>query len=213
MAQTVQDFLTRLKRAITSFYAASYSTDTDTHAILEMFSTEFASGSQQIEDVYNNLYVLTAETLKLYDNFGTYFAQAKDFTQNVNEDRYVAGSGSIPAYRKTVDFLLDAAMHGSTIHALQRTTHAFTLINPDISELYAFDRWKLKAVSGSISQTDGCVLTISPDPGWKRNVLIGGLAVFMSGSGSTPPQDGGQFIVSYLVTGNTQNQITLGLAV
>jgi len=213
MAQTLQEFLSRLKKAITTFYTAGHSTDTDLDAVLRTYAGEFASGSQEIENTYNNLHILTANTEKLYDNFGTYFAQPKYFEQDTDDDRYVVGSGSIPSYRKTIDFLLDAAIHGGTIQAVERTVNAFTLVNPEIRELHTIDRWRLKAVSGSISGSVDNVLTITPDPGWKRGELIGSIAIFTSGSGSGAPQDGGKFIVTYFIDDNTQNQITLGLAI
>lgn len=210
MSQSIRDFLDRLKQSITSYYTATYSIDTDLYAILQTYSAEFASGSQQIETAYNNVFLMSANTDKLYNNFGTYFDQAKDIRQSRNDDRYVTGSGSIPAYRKTVDFLMDAALHGGTLHAIKRTVNAFTLMNPDIRELYDVDRWRLKAFSGSVAQTSDNVITISPDPGWRRNEWVGAITTLYSGSSAVPPQQGGKIAIIYIVTGNTQNQLTLG---
>lgn len=204
MSQTQQDFLNRLLKAITSFYTATYSTDTDIYAILQTYANEFVSGSQQLDTVYNNLFVLTANVQKLYDNFGTYFEQSRYFGQDVSEDIYagVSGSfsGSIPSYRKTIDFLMDAAVHGSTIYSINRVSHAFTLINPDIRELYKAPRWKLKVTSGSIGSVAGNVITVSPDPGWKRNEWQN--SIVNLNSGSLP-------ITVHTIKSNTQNTFIL----
>ncbi len=153
---------------------------------------------------------MSANATKLYDNFGTYFAQPKYFYQDVDTDTYNIASGSIPAYRKTIDFLMDASMHGSTLHALKRVVHAFTLVNPDVREPYGISRWKLKTYSGSIGNTNGNVLTITPDQGWRKNELVGAIATLYSGSNEAPPQQGGKLAVMYIITENTQNTITLG---
>lgn len=204
MVQSQQDFLNRLLKSITSFYTATYSTDTDIYAILQTYAGELMSGSQQVDTVYNNLFTLTANVQKLYDNFGTYFGQSRYFGQTVDEDLYssISGSfsGSIPSYRKTIDFLIDAAVHGSTIYALDRVCHAFTLINPDIRELYKVPRWKLKVTSGSIGSVAGNVITVSPDPGWKHNEWQTSLASL---------NDGSLPIFVYTINSNTQDTFTL----
>ncbi|KKM79094.1 hypothetical protein LCGC14_1353360, partial [marine sediment metagenome] len=43
---------------------------------------------------------------------------------------------AIPGYRKQLDFMLDAAMHGGTHQGIIKVSNAFTLINPDIREAY-----------------------------------------------------------------------------
>jgi hypothetical protein len=210
MSDSLQNFLSRLKKAITSYYTGIYSSDTELDNILRMYSTEFASGSREIETTYNNLFILNANITKLYDNFGTYFSQPRVFSQDIDEDIYTSSSGSIPAYRKTVDFLMDASLHGGSIHAIKRVVNAFTLTNPDIRELYNAPRWKLKAYSGSIAATSGNIITVSPDPGWRRNEFLGSIATLYSGSLNVPPQDGGKIYSLYIVTENTQCTLTLG---
>ena len=161
MATSFLTFIEKLRKSLTKYYAVSYSDDTHLYYILQIYAGELASGSVDLEDVHKNLSIDTANTQKLYDNFGTYFGQSKYFYQNVNEDIYSeisgsvgsgsVGSGSIPSYRKTIDFLMQAAMAGSTMKAIKRVGHAFTLITPDIREDYKIPRWKLKTDTGTVS--------------------------------------------------------------
>jgi len=212
VSDSYAEIITRLKRNITSYYTATYSSDTNVHAILSTYAMEFLSGSKLVDEVYNNIFILTATTEKLYDNFGFYVEQSKYFQQNRTEDRWVAGSGSIPSYVKTMDFLFDAGFHGSTLHAVNRVSHAFTLINPDIRELYAVPRWKLHTFSGSIVATNNDVLTVITggdkvaivDPGWKRNEYQGGMVTLVSGSGINKVN------AEYAIEENSQNTVTTG---
>jgi hypothetical protein len=201
---TQQEVIQRLIQSITPFYTVNYSEDTNLYAVLSMYATEYVSGSAKLEEIYNDLYVLLATTQKLYDNFGVYVDQPKYFYQNVKEDTYILGSGSIPSYVKNIDFLLDAAVHGSTLYAIDRVSNAYTLINPQINEYYTIPRWKLKHSTGSISATSNNILTIvqsgSIDPGWKEHEWVGAIATLTSGS-----------VFGYYSTlDNTQNTIYLG---
>ena len=239
MPESQQDFFDRLQKAITSYYTVSYSADTDLYAILNMYAAEFASGSAKIFETYGDLFVLSASGTKLYDNFGVYFGIPRYFAQDVDSDGYNTLSGSLPAYRKSIDFLMDSAMHGGTVHSINRVVNAFTLINPDIREHYDYRRWSLRAVSGSIMATDGIVLTLANDPGWRRNEWVGAVATLYSGSQFVSEPDGEgiprnsflcsvvdtstdpvsdivetrndeRIFVLYIVTANTQNTVTLG---
>ena len=89
MARSASDFLQSLLKNITTYYTATYSSDTDLYAILETYGAELSSGSIAIETVRNNLFIVTCENTKLFDNFGTYFNQTKYFNQDYNEDKYV----------------------------------------------------------------------------------------------------------------------------
>lgn len=178
MATSFLTFIEKLRKSLTKYYAVSYSDDTHLYYILQIYAGELASGSINLEDVHKNLSIDTADTQKLYDNFGTYFGQGKYFYQNVDEDLYTKiyslvsgseGSGSIPSYRKTIDFLMQAVMAGSTIKAVKRIGHAFTLITPDIREDYKIPRWKLKTDTGTVSSASSNYPYIIEDEGqnWK----------------------------------------------
>lgn len=178
-------FIEKLRKSITKYYTATYSTDTALYLILQIYAGELASGSVNLEEVHENLDIFTATLQKLYDNFGTYFGQQKYFYQDTNEDLYssidfvIPGSGSIPSYRKTVNFLMQAAMNGSTIYAIKRIGHAFTLITPDIREYYKIPRWKLKTVTGVVSSGSSNYPYIIEDvfKSWKDNELNGALLI------------------------------------
>lgn len=101
MARNLTTFLQSLLKNITTYYTATYSSDTDLYSILQMYGAELASGSTTLETVRNNLFIVTCEDAKLTDNFGTYFDQLKYSNQDYNEDRYIstitewAKSGSV----------------------------------------------------------------------------------------------------------------------
>jgi len=105
MARSAAEFLQDLLKNITTYYTATYSSDTDLYAILQMYGAELASGSIALETVRNNLFIVTCEDTILTDNFGTYFGQLKYFNQNYNDDRYISStikwhqSGSISHQR------------------------------------------------------------------------------------------------------------------
>ena len=192
MSTSFNTFIEKLRRSLTRYYSVSYSNDTHLYYILQIYAAEFASGSSDLEEAHKNLSIDTANTQKLYDNFGTYFEQLKYFYQNANEDVYtpiyslvsgsggfaaVTGSGSISSYRKTIDFLMQAAMNGSTVYAIKRVGHAFTLVTPDIREPYRISRWKLKTDDGSISSASSGYPYIigDEDKSWKDGEWDGAL--------------------------------------
>jgi len=111
-----------------------------------------------------------------------------------------------------INFLMAAALSGGTVQALKYGVNAFTLLNPDIRELYKYSRWRLKKFSGSIADTEDNVITVSPDPGWRRDEWEGAVVTFCSGSSAGSIQDGGKFAVFYIVESNTQNTLILGEA-
>lgn len=244
MAITFEQYLQSLLRSVTTYYTATYSNDTELYNILQMYSSEFASGSIALETVRNNLFVVTCENLKLYDNFGTYFGQSKYADQTYIEDRYVSGSGTfkiitpalhvtqvvepsndivhyavpgagvsgsttqwaaIPGYRKQLDFMLDAAMHGSTHQGIIRASNAFTLINPDIREAYTTPQWKLKSTSGPITQLSPNVWQFSSSPSWRDNLWQGAHATFISGSSTSD-----KIAVGYIILVNDNNAVDVG---
>jgi len=164
MATSFSTFIRKLRNSITKYYTVYYSDDTHLYYVLQIYAGELTSGSTELEEIHKNLSIDTASTQKLYDNFGTYFGQSKYFYQNVDEDLYTSfyalvggsasyGSGSIPSYRKNIDFLMQAAMTGGTINAIKRVGHAFTLVTPDIREYYLLPRWELKTDTGTISDS------------------------------------------------------------
>ncbi len=90
MSRSISDFLQSFLKNITSYYTATYSSDTDLYAILEMYGAELASGSLALETTRDNLFVIACENSKLTDNFGTYFGQLKYFDQDYSEDSYTS---------------------------------------------------------------------------------------------------------------------------
>jgi hypothetical protein len=183
------------------------------------------SGSTTLETVRNNLFVVACENFKLYDNFGSYFQQAKYFEQNYDEDQYVSGSGTyvvttpdseasvsgsfiqwatIPAYRKQLDFMVEASINGSTLYGIIRATNAFTLVNPDIRELYSLPQWKLKTFSGQVMQLSTSVWRFAGES-WKPALWAGAHATFVSGSAPTDKVTAG-----YVVIINDNNTVTVG---
>jgi len=94
MAITFAQYLQSLLQSVTTYYTATYSNDTVLYDMLQMYSSEFTSGSIALETVRNNLFIVACENSKLYDNFGTYFDQNKYTDQTYIEDRYVSGSGT-----------------------------------------------------------------------------------------------------------------------
>lgn len=94
MAGTLTDFLRTLLKAVTTYYTATFSPDTDLYQILRMYGAELASGSTSLETVRNNSFVITCENSKLFDNFGTYFSQLKTDDQDYNEDLYTSGEAA-----------------------------------------------------------------------------------------------------------------------
>ena len=225
MAFTAVQLLRSLIQSITTYYTATYSSDTDLYELLSMYSGELASGSATLETVRNNLFVATCENSSLYNNFGVYFQQAKYFEQNYDEDRYVSGSGTyiittpdseasvsgsfiqwatIPAYRKQLDFMVEAAINGSTLYGVTRAVNAFTLVNPDIRELYSLPQWKLKTLDSTVTQLSTNVWSFS-EVSWKPALWIGAHATFVSGSAPTDKVTAG-----YIVIINDNNTITVG---
>lgn len=110
---------------------------------------------------------------------------------------------AIPSYRKQLDFMLEAAMNGSTLHGMTRAANAFTLVNPDIRELYDLPQWKLKTFSDTVTQLSTNVWQFT-GPSWRTNLWAGAHTTF-SGSVSTDKVAAG-----YVVIVNDNDTITVG---
>lgn len=207
---TQAEVIDRLRQAITPYYTASYSNDTDVYSILSTYAGEYVSGSMTLDEIYNDLYIILSTTQKLYDNFGTYVDYPKYFDQDARDDRYDQKSGSLPSYQKNVDFLIDGHLHGSTIYGISRAVTAYTLINPQINEYYTMPRWKLKDSNWNMAFTGPTFSTPGADPGWRSEEWVGGLASLVSGSGSARANQGGKVVAYYHIEDNAQNNLTLG---
>lgn len=238
MSFTSTQFLQSLLQGVTTYYTATYSSDTDLYKILSMYSEELASGSLALETVRNNLFVTTCENLKLYDNFGSYFNHAKYFNQDYSEDKYVSGSSSykmttpsqyytdgdityiytgagvsgstvqqtsIPAYRKQLTFMLEAAMNGSTTRGITCAVNAFTLVNPDIRELHSLPQWRLKTLDADEVVQLSTNVWKFPGTSWRTSLWAGAHATFTSGSISTD-----KIAVGHVVIVNDNNTVTVG---
>ena len=113
MAITYDQYLQSLLRSVTTYYTATYSTDTELYNVLRMYGIEFTSGSTAVETVRNNLFITTCENTALYDNFGTYFGQGKYTDQTYVEDRYISGSGTFSLITPTLKVTQTATSLGS----------------------------------------------------------------------------------------------------
>jgi len=245
MSITHEQYLQSLLQSITTYYTATYSSDTELYNILQMYSSELTSGSIALETVRNNLFVTVCENSLLYNNFGTYFNQGKYFDQTYIEDRYVSGSGTykvvtpalnvtrivppvsgdiihyaipgagvsgsttqwaaIPGYRKQLDFMLDAAIHGSTHQGIIKASNAFTLINPDIREAHTMPQWKLKSTSAVITRLGPYAWQFSNSPSWRDNLWQGAHATFTSGSSTSD-----KIVVGHVILVNNNNTVNIG---
>ncbi len=112
---------------------------------------------------------------------------------------------SIPGYKKQLDFMLDAAMHGGTHQGIIRASNAFTLINPDIREFYTTPQWKLKSIAAPIVQLSSNIWQFSNSPSWRDNLWQGAHATFTSGSSISD-----KIAVGYIILVNDNNTVDVG---
>lgn len=112
---------------------------------------------------------------------------------------------SIPGYQKQLDFMLDAAMHGGTRQGIVSAANAFTLINPDIREAYAIPSWKLKSISGPITQLSSNVWQFSNSFSWRDNLWRGAYATFTDGSSVSD-----KIVAGYIILVNDNNTVNVG---
>lgn len=128
-------------------------------------------------------------------------------TAHVYTGAGVSGStiqwATIPSYRKQLDFMLEAAMNGSTLYGMTRAVNAFTLVNPDIRELYDLPQWKLKTFDDSVVQLSTNVWQFT-GTSWRVGLWAGAHATF---SGSAPID---KVAAGYVVMVNDNNTITVG---
>lgn len=112
---------------------------------------------------------------------------------------------AIPGYRKQLDFMLDAAVHGGTHHGITRAANAFTLVNPDIRNSYETPQWKLKSTTGPVSVVSPGVWQFTNSPSWRDNLWQGAHATFTSGSCVS-----NKIAVGYIVLVNDNNTVDVG---
>jgi len=112
---------------------------------------------------------------------------------------------SIPGYRKQLDFMLDAAVHGGTHQAINRMANAFTLVNPDIRNSYITPQWKLKSTTGPIESINPGVWRFTDSPSWRDNLWQGSHATFTSGSTVA-----NTIAVGYVILVNDNNTVDVG---
>jgi hypothetical protein len=166
-------YISRLLKSLgETYYAARWSTDTNIYKLFQTYAGELASGSAEIVQTYDDLFIPTCRTAKLYDNFGSYLGVQKVFEQEWETDTYSAASGSWIGYRKELKFLWDAGLWGSTFDALYRVGHAFFGISPLIEPYRDVIRWRLSTVSGSVSSTTAASFTDTTQQ-WRLNRWTG----------------------------------------
>jgi len=118
-----------------------------------------------------------------------------------------SGPTTIPGYRKQLDFLMDAAMAGSTHHGINRAIQGFTLITPQIQEDSPTHGWKLSSFSGAISQISDGVWKIYESANTPLRLDAWQGSYMTAWSGST---DATKTAVGYLVLNNTaDNTLTV----
>lgn len=118
----------------------------------------------------------------------------------------IYGWVSIPGYRKQLDFMSSATLNGGTVKGVNDAVCAFTLINPDIRELYKYPDWKLRSYSGAAQQLTAHTVEFTPTPQWYSNQWAGALGTLYSGSKITDKVSS-----SYVVKSNTQSIITINV--
>ena len=118
----------------------------------------------------------------------------------------IYGWSSIPGYRKQLDFMSSATLNGGTVRGVNDAVCAFTLINPDIRELYRYPDWKLRSYSGSVQQLTSNTVRFTPAPQWYPNQWVGALGTLYSGSKVTDKVSS-----SYVVKSNTQSVVTINV--
>ena len=112
---------------------------------------------------------------------------------------------SIPGYRKQLDFMLNAAMYGGTHQGIISATNAFTLVNPDIRESHTTPQWKLKSITGPITQLSPNVWQFSSSLSWRDNLWQGSHATLISGSSISD-----KIAAGYVILVNDNNTVDVG---
>jgi hypothetical protein len=127
--------------------------------LLSMYATEFASGSTDITQVFNDLFIENARTgviqgrstSKLYDNFGVMVGVNKLPYQEY--DTFNTGS-LLNSYRTELKFLTLSYTESTTIDAVTRIGQAINGISPVIIEpIQNYPGWILSNFSGSVVTT------------------------------------------------------------
>jgi len=182
-------------------------TNDDTWKVHSQLTVVGNRSISQFEIINNTLYGMVP--------FDTNSWSSNNFiTSNIYEYYYYTGDKktfdtnermSIPSYRKQLDFLLESAMTGGTVLGMTRAVNAFTLVNPDIRELYRYPGWKLKEGSGSVTKLSINTWRFNNVPAWKYNLWKGAHVTFTSGSAI-----GEKFASGYIVLISDNNVVTTG---
>jgi hypothetical protein len=158
-----------------------------------------------------SLFVELADTIYAYYQNGWYsssFVSTTEWSQ-LWPAPHTAGTAiqnvSIPGYRKQLEFMLEAAVNGSTHKGITRMVNAFTLINPDIREIYTLPQWKLTNKTYNVTQLSSNTWQFSGATNFRTNLFAGAHATFVSGS---TPQD--KVAAAYLVLINDNDSVTVG---
>ena len=129
--------------------------------VLSMYGLEFASGSIEITQTANDLFIETVRAgivdghsgSKMYENFGILVDTDKLPYQEYGQ----FNTGSVlNSYRTLLKFLTLAHTEGTTDDALARVGQAFTGISPVVLEMATtYPGWTLTSYTGSVVTTIG----------------------------------------------------------
>jgi hypothetical protein len=114
----------------------------------------------------------------------------------------VTGNASIPSYRQELEYLYDAAMHGSTHYGLTAMGQGFTGVTPDIIELYDAPCWTLSSGSGTLTQTTPRTFQFTTNTGYAYDKWAGA-HLTLWGATKNPT-------IGHVVLHNTYNKVLTG---
>lgn len=160
----------------------------------------------QFETLNNTLYGMVPFDTNSWSSNTFLISNTYEYYYTGDQKTFVTNERmSIPSYRKQLDFLLESAMNGGTLLGMTRAVNAFTLVNPDIRELYKYPGWRLKHTSGSVTRLSINTWRFNNVLTWRDDLWKGSHATFASGSAV-----GEKFAAGYIILVNDNNTVTAG---
>lgn len=112
---------------------------------------------------------------------------------------------AVPSYRKQLGFMLEAAVNGGTRKGITRAANAFSLINPDIREVYALPQWRLKTETQPIVQLSSNTWGLGEISNFRIDAFKGAHLTLESGSTAQ-----NKTVAGYLIIANGRDTVTVG---
>jgi hypothetical protein len=153
---TKERFIANLFSNLSLWYPLNIQGYYDLYNILEMYGSEFSSGSSQITQTLNDLFIENVRTgvinnrnvSKMYDNFGVMVGINK--TPYQEYDQFNTNS-LLNSYRQELKLLYLSYIESTTQDSLSRIGHAINCIGPVIIEpILNYPGWVLMDYSGSV---------------------------------------------------------------